>query len=306
MFVRLTRLLILSAIGFWCLPIFGNEAHFPLTKVNELSEEKKQGLQKMLNVSFWAKFDDMSCSGTFINNQGMFLTADHCIKSCFVDENDDQYTEFKSFHRRDLGPAQWLNFRRLYPKLIPENITCETIINGESKSSRLIVASKGRLNPYFPKQLIAPDLIARYREFVDSGAGWPTGDFAILELTDKPKTNCLQLDNRLPRKDELIRSISFPLLILDKRIPFYSSGFLLDEEKSEPNSFVTTVDAETGSSGASLVGEDGKILGVMSIVIDVKHPEAKLKKMLKATSVLGILESIHHTLGHEIICEPEQ
>lgn len=93
---------------------------------------------------------------------------------------------------------------------------------------------------------------------------------------------------------------------LDERIPFYSSGYLLDEENSEPNSFLTTVDAETGSSGASLIGEDGKILGVMSIVVDMRVPSAKIKKMLKVTSVLGILESIRETLVKDITCEGEQ
>lgn len=298
--------LIIVMVALWCLPLFGNEIYFPLTKVEELSTSKKQALQRLLDVSFWAEFEGMSCSGTFINNQGMFLTADHCIKSCFLDENDDQYTEYKSFSRRDIGQAQWLNFRRFYPKLIPENITCETVVNGEIKHSRLVVASKGRLNPYFPKQLEAPDLIAKYKEFVESGAGWPTGDFAILELKDKPKTNCLQLGNRLPQQGELIQSISFPLMNSEKRIPFYSSGIWLEEEKGEPNSFITTVDAETGSSGASLIGEDGKILGVMSIVIDIYDRKNKLKKMLKVTSVLGVLESVRETLGHDIVCETER
>tara|TARA_B110001454_G_scaffold10218_1_gene9647 strand:+ start:218 stop:1138 length:921 start_codon:yes stop_codon:yes gene_type:complete len=306
MIVKLNKLFITAFISLWCLPIFGSETHFPLTMVNELSAAKKQGLQKLLNVSFGAEFDGFSCSGTFINNQGMFLTADHCIKSCFLGENDDQYTDYRSFNRRDLGPAQWLNFRRFYPNRVPENITCETVINGETKKSKLVVASNGRLNPYFPKQLEAPDLIEKYKEFVESGAGWPTGDFAILELTDKPKTNCLQLGNRLPSKGETIQSISFPLMNLNERIPFYSSGVLLDEEKSEPNSFVSTVDAETGSSGASLIGEDGKILGVVSIVVDIRDPVAKIKKTLKVTSVLGILKSIRETLGYDIICKTEQ
>lgn len=116
----------------------------------------------------------------------------------------------------------------------------------------------------------------------------------------------MQLGNRLPQQGELIQSISFPLMNLDERIPFYSSGYLLDEENSEPNSFLTTVDAETGSSGASLIGEDGKILGVMSIVVDMRVPSAKIKKMLKVTSVLGILESIRETLVKDITCEGEQ
>ncbi len=296
----------MTFLSLWCLPIFGNEAHFPLTKVDKLSAKKKQELQKILDVSFWAEFDGFSCSGTFINNRGMFLTADHCIKSCFIDERDEQYTVTKSFHRRDLGPAQWLNFRRLYPQLMPDNITCETVINGEIKRSRLVVASKGRLNPYFPKQLEAPELITKYKKFVDSGAGWPTGDFAILELTDKPKTNCLQLGDRLPQKGELMQSISFPLMNLDKRIPFYSAGVLLENEPSEPNSFVTSVEAETGSSGASIIGKDGDIIGVASIVLDIGDPEAKIKQMLKVTSTLGILESARETLGYDIVCEIEQ
>lgn len=303
---KLIRFSIAVIIALWCLPIFGSETHFTLRKVSELSAIKRQGLQKLLDVSFWAKFDDMSCSGTFINNHGMFLTADHCIKSCFLGENDDQYVEYTSFNRRDLGPAQWFNFRKFYPNRIPENITCETVINGELKASRLIVASKGRLNPYFPKQLVAPELVTKYKEYVDSGAGWPTGDFAILELTNKPKTKCLQLGNRLPQKGELLQSISFPLMNLDTRFPYYSSGILIEEEKSEPNSFVTTVDAETGSSGASVIGADEKILGVMSIVVDVRDPEVKIKKMLKVTSVIGILESIRGTIGYNIVCDTVQ
>lgn len=267
----------------------------PLTEPSALAAEKQKEIAPLLPAVFSADFDKMNCTGTYISNQGHFLTADHCIQSCFALGADwEKYVEYISYEDPDMISTsggyqhpEYFVFKRFRTDAIKrDNIHCEVKINGVKKTARLVAAGKGRLFPYSPDRLKSPKLRSQYRELQDQGV-WAASDFAVLQLIDQPKTQCLPLGSRAPEIGEKLRAISYTCISAHSQpqnpggdVPFYTEGIvatpdfyvgqngrdMLTDGSTPKNTFWSNLAAESCSSGSSALGSDGTILGVFNML----------------------------------------
>lgn len=345
---------------FSCTPYFAAMAqaqivsganYLPLTEPQNLSAFKQLEIAPLLAATFHANFANGNCTGTYISNEGHFITADHCIKGCFdfgkefednmdvqifkknpdmltrfytfKDKDGKKYLESKTFSDEDM-PHQSFTFQRYLPEMTSGKVLCDVEVNGERKRARLVVFGNGNLNPYKIKNFESAKIETLYRNFEKSGVGWPTSDFAILQMIDKPKTECMQLGVRPPEDNEKLKAISYTCIATSSRpsnysgeVALYTEGILatadMFKSADEKNSYTpknygnmlhSNIDADTCSSGSSVVGSDGTILGVMSMVRDKNETWGPHIKLVELTSAVGISRTVRQQLGHDIICKP--
>ncbi|MGE3973166.1 MAG: hypothetical protein AB7F59_01420, partial [Bdellovibrionales bacterium] len=179
-----------------------DQTFLPLVEFIKLESEHQKRAKSIFEASFSADFPNMNCTGTFISNEGHFLTADHCIQSCFKfgDNDFEKYVEYEAIRGPNLefGQQQWLSLRSFKNEVVTDKILCELEVNGEKKKARLIAAGKGAVQPFSP--LYLKELLPKYKEYESKGIGWPSSDFAVLQLIEKPQTPCLHMGNRWPQK----------------------------------------------------------------------------------------------------------
>ena len=235
----------------------------------------------------------MNCTGTYISNEGHFITADHCIQACFTFGEDWQtYIDYQSFEDREVfkpkpGPKQpdYFVLKRFRTEKIRDKYFCDVKVNGVMKKANLIAAGKGRLFPYSQGELYSEKLKQQYRTLLENGV-WAASDFAILQLVEKPQTPCMPLGNRKPAPGEKLRVVSYTCVPTPSRpqnpegdVALYSEGIpavpefftgqskeMLTDGSTPPNTFWSNLDGETCSSGSAVIGEDGKILGIYNML----------------------------------------
>jgi len=217
-----------------------NEIYLPLNEIQLLSKEKQEELSPLLKAIFSADFKGMNCTGTYISNEGHFITADHCIQGCFdLGEDWLDYVEYKDFEDSNFKTRprgnEYFVFKRFRTEKIRDNLFCKVKVNGKEEVANLIVAGKGRLYPYYPKSLKSKLLKEKYNEFQLKGV-WAASDFAILQLISKPRTECLPLGDREPMINEKLKTISYTCISTPSKpnnnsgdIPLYTEGVHANE-----------------------------------------------------------------------------
>jgi len=293
------------------------EIYQPLTEISLLPKDKQESIASLLPAIFSADFEGSNCTGTFISHEGHLLTADHCIQSCFKFDGEtwEDYIEYRLYEDPSILKApktlDYFTFKRFRAEKIRDKYLCDVRINGQMKKANLIVSGKGRLFPYSLGELQSKNLKDQYKTLLSKGI-WAASDFAILQLTEKPKTACIPLGKREPRPMEQLRAVSYTCIPTplhpDNRngdVPLYTEGILatpdfftresaaeLTNGSTPNNTFWSNLAAETCSSGSAVIGSDGTILGVFNMLTYGSDKFGPATNLVRVSGVAEILAGI--------------
>ena len=168
-------------------------------------------------------------------------------------------------------------------------LKCRARINGEEVILSSVAGGNGDVYPFlYDKRLdSSPPLKTLWRDYNISGHG-AGGDFSVLKV-EKENTPCLQLSMQDARNGEKLETLSSTLrrgyMHTSERngqLIFYSSGNeatdLLRKYRSGIDFYPfrhAYLDGDYGSSGSSVVGEDGEIKGILIQALDIKEDGEK-------------------------------
>lgn len=305
-----------TIILFVPLSIFASER---FQNYHKMSSQDQAALSKIFSATFSSDFGSMNCTSTFISNDGMFITAAHCLQKCQQDdprleENDEDVQKQTSrlFSKKD-------SYLRINWREKKGTKTCELKVNGANPvKAKLLFSGTGNLWPFFPSKKqydISKDsaLLKKWQSLVVQGYGIG-GDYAILQLEGKPKTQCLNLSEESAIEQESQHTISYPCIgdnDPQSLTPYYVKGanvtHLAQELKDEYNMKdlmndngvllsalrFSSVPVSICSSGSSILDRQFRIKGIASAefpshargnslvaYLDVNH----IKKVLKIRS----------------------
>ncbi len=243
-----------------------------------------------------------SCSGTYISDSGHILTALHCVRSCIWSnleavkkEQGESWFDFnnkntiyhsvqgvkKSIYDAEIDHENDPTYLRTVKvstfDLLPETfkgLKCNMLINSNKVEVELLGAGNGHLWPYFPNRLDNEDEKKLWRSLVQQGYG-ASGDFALLkEIKPRKSISCISITDEELRKGERLHTLSNTCSKKNKRdgsTVFYDEGIEATNKFSKYDSFkssqifVSTLNAESCSSGSAVVDEKGDIKGVLVI-----------------------------------------
>ncbi|MEM7645400.1 MAG: trypsin-like peptidase domain-containing protein, partial [Pseudomonadota bacterium] len=234
--------------------------------------------EAVFNATYIHKISDTgSCTNTYISNEGHFITAAHCVKSCVnindaligitFEIRDPQKPGFPIVDGYGLIDQQALKVK-----------TCPMIDGktGESFNAELIASGPSFPlggNPFFVinRQLDTDDptpiAMAIHDGIVNNNM-----DFAILKDPRKPKTSCAKVANKRPKEnlDHLpVWSLSYPAktkwageTLADGKTPLVSHGKILADYTESPE----TVEFANSKDWYSANNAEGK-----SIIFNLKY-----------------------------------
>ncbi|MCM2323762.1 MAG: hypothetical protein NDJ90_10930 [Oligoflexia bacterium] len=189
----------------------------------------------------------------------------------------------------------------------------KTSINGKLTELTYLAGGEGELWPFQSSQLTegSRKLLPKWMNFVSQGFG-PGGDFALLKA-DLDKTPCLPLGTSSAIGSEEMKVMSATIMPGYKsreeragQTAFYSAGpdltvtlgSLRPDLPSTPFHHAK-LDANYGSSGSAVVGQDGSIKGVLTQALDVRkkpyNPEVGPEKDYTIATFIDVI-AIRHLL----------
>jgi hypothetical protein len=270
-----------------------------LKNVNDIPKETFLTVQQS-SVRFQI-LGGSSCTGTWVSNDGLMLTALHCLESCLsYPENDGSRpieTSFVQYPQLELGFPFSLPIRKFLKEKAYSRV-CKVESGTYGISSNLgaqlvFTPAQGWIDPYAAKFLRKNDMafLQKLRSEKLSGIG-DESDIALIKIapvdSNKPlflpeyfswPANCTKVRFEKLIDDETIFSISYPAINRLNKVSNYKPQFtdgkvLKVADQSKPvsnflevnfpgnNFIVSTLDAESGSSGSGIFDIQGYIRGV--------------------------------------------
>lgn len=291
----------------------------PMARFDDLPTEKKNELKLAREATFSIQ-KPTGCTGTFISNDGHFITAHHCIKRCLRFGADwQQYLRHTSYKDanfpahggRAMSPhgsqPEYFTLREWMVEKIQEKIVCHIAINGrQQEEAKLIALGKGELWPYFRSQLRSPMLNEQYKSLTKLGFGGAS-DFAILQLKSHRRTNCLNFASQRPVINEAVHTLSFPrsdpseVENFGGKTLIYSSGkniqvlalsepCFLGKQDLDEGTFLTSLEVNSQSSGSSVLNKHNEIVGITAAALTQTDPSSG--EILLVTARIVAIEQI--------------
>ncbi len=259
-----------------------------LTPLKSLNEKQFSFLRPALEASFGFRLNPgVNCTGTFISDNGHFITALHCISACL--------RKIGALEREPAFPGR-ISLRPTYKVSVDElflksNPVCKGKL-GDKEVDVVVIATggKGWLEPRNGLAALSKASPDDYKELVDDGFEHGA-DYAVLQIPGlKPKA-CLPLTDNEIADGEILHAVSYPCV---KRngvqytggTPLYTSGaktgsfkesayykklgsskieFHVDSvERHE--TFFSDLDIEKCGSGTAVFDENLNIVGIATRV----------------------------------------
>jgi hypothetical protein len=143
-----------------------------------------------------------ACSGTFVSNDGVFITARHCLQSCLVDLGAVVVTTTSS--------APNSEYMQIDPDKIRGN-TCKMLFDlGDITvpvTAKILATGMGDIMN--PTATLAGNP-KKYLELIDSGIGPGSGDFIVLKLQTSQTIACVPLATKAATPKDRVWTFSFP------------------------------------------------------------------------------------------------
>ncbi len=241
-------------------------------------------------------------SYTIISNSGYVLTALHNITFCLKTNNFYLRQQTPSVTNlisekiiTNTIKNKKLNIPYKYYKInksvLSKGVFCHLPANSPQASHKLKVIFLGAKGWIPAKDIFElskryPQIFHQLRQDDFTGVG-DIGDFALLQFVDKnnqplntKSMPCLKVTNSLPSNLDRVSNFSFPIFKRSHHQSFYNLHFtsgvifdlasnpylpLVDKQWLNPRTMTSTIDAETGSSGSSLLDQNGQIVGLVHL-----------------------------------------
>lgn len=300
----------LVAVSFESPSFALDEGFYPPSQLPK--KNQPLNLDRAVSASYQLDMMMGSCSGSFISNDGYFLTASHCVELCAEDGNIvKQYT----------GKNPSYEFIE-YTQRQPKNLTCEVFSLPELKYSKpkLVYVGKGYSGFNDPEiETIPADIVSKFKN--------DSGDYAILKFDVSGKMNCIpRAKNPVLRPGDKVWAVGYPGrnarkngMGSDGKTEYISYGTVTSsmkenqyyqEAKFTPQriellnsiydangtQFFSDMDIYSGDSGSMAINASGELVGVnVAGAIpggDTDNPPAFEDRFLSGTAISVRLTSI--------------
>ena len=249
-----------------------------------------------------------TCTGTRVSRNGHILTARHCLNDCLISSN---YVEpvrlYPEFGHRSPNLYLFTNRKPTY---------CDLSVNGESKTLKVVAASRGFMIPSEQRSLGVFDWNL-YVSFLDNSY-FHNGDFAILQDETSTGGECKSIGRYKLIPGDYVHYLGFPDATTGRPDGMNSDGNqlrmgrgrIIESISQNPCANITdrlktrydrddlllsTVDIVHGASGSSLLDRNGNVVGLLNssfgqgVKISSQYCEGSAVA-IKIETILGFLK----------------